>query len=754
MYTPPFLSARSLPVPTGRIATGFALAALLTGVLAAQPTTPAPSTEVISLDRFEVTGEKLGRTAQETQTSVAAYTGDELAQSTDTTLADVFQRTANAYTNAEGFSLRGISNTGVTFTEGSDMSTVLIDGSVVDSQMLTYGGLSIWDLDQIEILRGPQSTSQGRNSLAGAVVGRTKNPTFVWDSKFRVTYAELNTTQMAAAFGGPVVPDLLAFRFTIDRHESDGPATNVTRNEDDWDRTDTTTYRGKLLFQPTRWNGFSALLTYAHTDSQDGERAYAYGNTREDLYKREAFENTRNDFESRSRLASLEVNQTFANGWLLSSTTAWSDLKSRSAYDSDRTPDEDLVYGFGYDNYTKSQEVRLLAKGESWKLLSGVYFAKVRRSYAADGPFYYVVPSPLDAVFGLASPARALLNVHQFSQVDTRNTAVFFNGDWKPADRWTLTAGLRLDREKLDRESVQDVQLLRGFPGAVALLSVPSLGIPAGAPADVVIQGIASGASAAANGDDEFETVLPSAGLTYNWTPDISTAFTYTRGYRSGGVSFNQKQAKIVAYDPEYTANYELSFRSQWLNKKVTLNANAFYVDWTDQQVAVQLSSDVYDRQVENAGKSTYYGLEIETREQLNAQWGFYQTIGLTRTKFDEFLTSTADYTGNEFARSPHWTLGAGVTYRQTTGWFGNAGVTYIKQVFGDADNDPAFNLDQRLIVNAKIGYNTHRWSAYLYGTNLLDDEYMETFWQESPGRYSGTPGDPRIVGVGLEARF
>src|SRR5690606_19137557 len=125
-------------------------------------------------------------------------------------------------------------------------------------------------------------------------------------------------------------------------------------------------------------------------------------------------------------------------------------------------------------------------------------------------------------------------------------------------------------------------------------------------------------------GDDTFETILPSAGITYHWTPDISTGATVTRGYRSGGVSFNQKRATIVPFEPEYTTNYELSFRSVWHDGKIVANANVFYVDWVDQQVSVQLSPDIYDTQVANAGKSTYYGAEIELREDLGRGWSAF----------------------------------------------------------------------------------------------------------------------------------
>ncbi|MCF3649284.1 TonB-dependent receptor [Synoicihabitans lomoniglobus] len=733
---------------------GPLLFATVCGAQTAPETGSAKADEVVQLEAFEITGEKLGRTAQETQISVAALRGVELEQSTDTELSDIFARTANTYANASGFTIRGIPNTGFTFSEGSDMATVLVDGATVDGQMLGFDGVSIWDIDQIEILRGPQSTTQGRNSMAGAVIARTKNPTFHWDGALRATYGEYDTRQLAFAVGGPLVPEALAFRFSLEDKYSDGALTNITRDEDDWHRTDSTNLRGKLLFQPATWQGFSALLTYAQTESQNGDRAYAYGSTIPELYERLAYENTRNHFDTRSRTAALEINQEFSNGWLLTATTGWSDFLLDSLYDGDRNATEELLYGYGYDNDSLTQEIRLLAKGDTWRALAGVYFADSSRMFYSSGPFYYVIPSPLDQVFGLPTPSFALLDLQQNGLIETTNAALFVNGDWQPTDRWTFNLGARFDREKLDRTSGQNVVLAQGFPGAVALMDVPSFGIVAGMPADAVISAIAADASAGGNGEDTFKTFLPSAGITYHWTDTLSTGATVTRGYRSGGVSFNQKRAVIVPFDPEYTTNYELSFRSVWLDGKVVANANAFYVDWVDQQVSVQLSSDIYDTQVANAGQSSYYGAELELREDLGGGWSAYQSIGHTRTRFDDFSSAAFDYSGNAFPNSPRWTASAGVSYSRRAGWFGHASVSYVSAAFTRPENDPDYLLPAHTVVNAKLGYRFGDWSVFAYANNLLDEDYLESLWEQSATRFGAEPALPRVLGVGLDTTF
>lgn len=734
---------------------------LLTGVGYAQSATGnentgSDNTQVFTLEDMVITGEKLGRTLQETQTSVALHSAATLQQMPTTDISDVFNLTANTYAYDGGFSIRGITNTGLTNSEGSEMATVLVDGARVDAEMLTFDGLTMWDVEQIEILRGPQSTSMGRNALAGAVVVTTKQPTFDWDAALKTTYGEDDTYQLAAAAGGPIVDEMLAFRLSVDHQYSDGALENVTRDEDDWARQDTLSFRGKLLFQPEAWNGFSATLTYMQTDSDNGERAYAYSDVRDELFDRIAVENTRNNFDSRSRLASLVIDQDLVDGWKLTATTAWSDFHSDSAYDGDRTAEEDIVYGYGYDNDSVSQEIRLLGRGESWRLLAGVYGAYESTETHSSGPFYYVIPPSYLPVFGLPDGARALIDNQSNYDIDTDNFAAFINGDWDVMPELTLTFGLRFDYEQKDRFSEQNVVLLQGYPDHFALIDVPSMGIPAGTPADVALAAIADQASSRGEGTDDYSKLLPSVGVTYHWTDKMSTGFTVSTGYRSGGVSFNQARGQTVTFDPESTINYELSYRSQWLEDRLTFNANLFYVDWKDQQVSLQRSDDLYDSNVVNASESHYYGFEVELREWLNDGLSFYQSIGYTKTQFDDYQNpyGNEDYTHNAFPQSPEWTASVGAHYQHSTGIFANGSLSYVDEAWANIDNVDPYYLDDRLLLDAKIGYQADHWSVYLYGTNLLDDEYLERMWAEAGNGYGAVVGKPRIVGIGFEADY
>lgn len=687
-----------------------------------------------------VTGEKLDRSLQESQTSVTGYGAEEIARSTDTSLIDLFQRTPNTFSSREAFSIRGITNTGLAGTTGEDLATVFVDNAPQDSRALQNTGIPLWDVAQVEILRGPQSTSQGQNTLAGAVVIKTNDPTFHWEGRTRATVGENNTWQTSAAFGGPIVPDLLAFRFSVDRQTSDGAVTNVTRGEDDWDRTDLTTYRGKLLFQPAGNDQFSALLTYSYTDSKSADRAYSAGETLDEILQRQSFDNTRNDFSVSNEYASLEMNYKPSEAWKITSVTAWSRYRVDSLYDADRTAGQNLTYDYQQTDRRMSQELRALGTGDTWRLLAGLYAADTKKDFDASGLTSYPISF-------LPPPNNTALALFE-SDIDSKRTnfAAFIDGDWKPLQKLTFLAGLRYDHQHFENDSRQTVSLAQGFPGVF---------VAPGVSLDSVIGQIVSAANASPSGTQDFDTLLPKIGAVYHWTDTVSTGVTVSRGYRSGGVSFNLGRGAVVPFDPEFTWNYEFAFRSQWLDQRITANANVYYVDWTDQQVNISIDpANSYDSQTANAGSSTLYGFEIEFNEDICEGLNLFQNLGYTHSEFDEFKNSAGDFSGNTFPNAPEWTFSFGASYQHWTGLFTTASFSYIGSSESGAENDPRLRQTIRRLVNAKAGWQNDYFSVYVFGTNLLDDEYLMLRFESSTGVQGAIVGQPRVVGIGVEARF
>jgi outer membrane receptor protein involved in Fe transport len=243
----------------------------------------------------------------------------------------------------------------------------------------------------------------------------------------------------------------------------------------------------------------------------------------------------------------------------------------------------------------------------------------------------------------------------------------------------------------------------------------------------------------------------------YAWTDDIKTALTVQRGYRSGGSSTNTARSTTFAFDPEYTWNYELSLRTAWLDGALTVNANAFYTDWKNQQTVVNFGLNSYDYHTVNAGKSHLYGFEVEATHRVNRNLDWYAGLGYTRTKFDEFKVSTGsidDLSGLEFPYAPHWTLSAGVNVRPVERLNLNLNGSSRSAIFASASAatpQADSRIGARTLVNARISYDLDHWSISAFASNLFDEKYLQ---YATPGYHLAVLGNPRILGVALETRW
>ncbi|SBV31157.1 TonB-dependent receptor-like protein [uncultured Sphingopyxis sp.] len=254
-----------------------------------------------------------------------------------------------------------------------------------------------------------------------------------------------------------------------------------------------------------------------------------------------------------------------------------------------------------------------------------------------------------------------------------------------------------------------------------------------------------------------YKAFLPKGGVSWEFAPDKTLSVIIQRGYRSGGSGVNPGRATTHVYDPEYTWNYELSLRTQWLDRRLTFNANAFYIDWKDQQVYVQLSDNVYDYETQNAGSSRVWGFEVESDFDVTERLNIYGSVGYANSKFLDFQTTNGqvlDLSGFEFANAPRWTWAAGFDWRHPSGFSANVNVNYRGAQFQDIrDQSGGRNVPSRTLVNAKVGYGNDYFGAYLVATNIFDDEYYD-YQYENGGRMQALFGEPRMIGLTFEGRF
>ncbi|MFT4053280.1 MAG: TonB-dependent receptor [Novosphingobium sp.] len=734
----------------------------------------APAAAPRDDNEIVVTGEKANRTVQDTPASVQVVTSETIAAQNLNSVYDVLERTPNLAVNGrrDSFSIRGIDAFNVSGGGDGALASVYLDGAVLPRSALTVGPLDLYDIAQVEVFRGPQSTVQGRNALAGAIIIRTADPTYHWTGKARALMTDkAGERRLGGAIGGPIIADQLAFRVAGEVVRSDGLIFNTTTNKDA-DRRESETFRGKLLFTPTAIPGLRVVATYMHDRHQRGTM-YSEFDAPYDIRDRLATEDVMSKQSTKSDLGTLDIGFDLGGGFSLNAVTNYSKILYRSVSDPGRNAEPGQTSRISDPSKTFQQELRLnLDLGWVQGLVGAYYLREDYSNYAFEATQVLQLTrlgvdrqllamglpqSTVNAVIGLYNNEAPIRNSLSQPRL-TKNYAGFTDLTFPITDRLKLRAGLRYDHETQNRGSTQTVVIDRELPDPA------NLPIPALAPIVMQLNALLRQTAANATVTDpmrriSYDAWLPKAGVTYDFTDDIALSFTAQRGYRAGGAGLNQQRGEAYSFGPEHTWNYEVALRSEWLDRRLTVNANAYWIDWTDQQVAVRLSPGaVFDTQTVNAGKSRLYGFELEMSGRPTDTLNIYAGAGYSNTKFTDFdvtvgeLSASAE--GNEFANAPRWTLSGGATWRHPGGFMANVNANYRSAVYQDTVDQAFRDLPGRTLVNAKLGWQGENFGAYLLVSNIFDVQKPSTFFLDFDGRTRGLLTDPRTFGLSFESRF
>ena len=747
------------------------------------------------IESITVTGFKIKRSLQETTSSVAVITPEIMDQQQINSFTDAVVFTANTHGDDYGFSIRGIDGFNVSGGGNSYLASVYVDGAPLPASLIRTGAFSTWDGEQIEILRGPQSTLQGRNALAGAVILNTRQPTYDGEGRYRFMIGENGRQEAAFAVSNGLIEDQLAFRFSGEERRYDGTVKNLHNNTHS-DESDDHTYRLKLLYEPAGLDDFTAVLSLMNAQRTYGDANLAIAEGQNPFKNRITHYNDTRERFIESDIISLNLNYDVAEGVSLSSHTTYSDVVNGFTWDSDYvdsygtnpTIDTGSISLFDSEAKTLSQEFRLNIEQDNYNGVVGLYYFKLEQQDTSTGLFNYQLSrfglssSVLQAQYQLPEPIAQFV-VSQYDAFNPAQTEVYSNlnsqvtsfaffadGAYHINKQWDLFAGIRFDREQQENDNEAKYTILNShlMPNPVDYIGTPYEAVaPLIGGINSMLQSLAERASVTAPlVDATFDTVLPKIGASYQFNKDINTSFTYQKGYRSGGVGINQARGEIFEYDPEYTDNYELSFRSSWLDNQFTVNANVFFLDWKDQQVALQLSPNNFDVNTVNAGKSEVKGLEIETKYLASDYLTMYASYGYTDTQFTDFAVNIVtnegtieyDLTGRRFAAPKH-TGNIGLTYQGPEGILANINVSYAGDypnftnpyrdglVEGDLHFDRYNN--SRTLVDFQLGYEWETVGVYLVGKNVLDDEYYMSNRVRNPRL-----GNPREIGLVVRGSF
>ena len=733
--------------------------------------------EQITAETIIVTGTKQNLSLQDTQSSVEAFTSERINREIAFDLDDLLIRTPNVSTNGttNGVSIRGIARDGVGGAGSGVTSNVYADGAPLSN----LNGLeTLWDVQQVEILRGPQSTVQGRNALSGAVIITTNDPTYEFETAAQIRIGNLGMRQYSGVVSGPIIDGQLAARLSVDRQEFDGNLRQAATNTLE-QKSDGLTLRGKLLLEPNILPALRVDLQTEYVDSKSGNTnivGFPFGINDPRFAEFDPFGEvsfgvpTTQDTEILRTVARIDY--ALSDAINLVTIGTYEDVEQNRLNGDLIDPTQFSFNGeFPSTSETYSGEFRFEYERDRWSgWLGGYYFKDDIQSDAsaaiALGTFFPV------------TPVNSVLTTTFSVNTQTENYAFFGEARFRANDRWTFEFGLRYDSESFDTQSVNQ-------PGSVTPDSctiadfVPGLG---GQPCSVL--GAPPPPGPAPSGD--FSVWLPRGTIVYNFDSDRSVSFSVQRGYRAGGAfvrtTVDPQGVPVVGVDtfePEFLTNYEFAFRSEWFDRRLVLNANVFYSDWEDQQVETPGPSQITgDIDIANVGSSELYGAEVLVNLRATDTLDLSLGLGLLETEFTDFPFAVdgsglpinpddprfANLAGNAFPVSPDFTLTAGAFYEHPMGMFADISVNHRSGQFSDIENldiDKTGSLTQ---MNLRGGYRTGGLEIYGFVENLFDERAITEarFGSVSPATGMVAFGDepnaiinrPRIYGIGISLSY
>jgi outer membrane receptor protein involved in Fe transport len=703
------------------------------------------------LDEIIVTATLRAAPAIEVPASVTVLNGQTLRDAGRANLEDVLGLIPNLNwagdtSLARYFQLRGIGE--LEQYQGAPNPSV---GFLVDD--VDFSGLgsagTLYDIDQVDVLRGPQATRYGANALGGLIYLRSAEPTGTLYGRVDLDGGDYGTRSEGAVLSGPIDSFDSGFRLAIQHYSTNGYFHNLYLNRDDTNREDEYTYRAKWVFTPSE--RLRIELTAMQVDIDNGYDAYAIDNSR----------NTESDQPGVDSQHSTGVSARvhyLANdsvGFTAIATYAKSVIKY--SYDGDwgnpvLWAPTATVYQYSEvqnrDRTTKTIELRLgteQSQGFGW--LVGFY-GNLLDETLSDLSLgdYQPLGTPVD-------PADDEEDDVINSGYRARNFALFgeLDGDLSTDLNWSL--GLRGERWSANYQGTTTYFLgtNTGYTNAPVLPTAIESIIPATlSPVNNLWGGHAS--------------------LTYKLDPTQSLYATLSRGYKAGG--FNLSQGLLpsqLSFNPETDLSLETGYKADLFHHRLMINADIFYLSRHDAQIKTSFQSvpnnpDDFVFYTGNAASGHNYGLESDVDWRVTDRVTLGADLGLLQTYFEDFVQQGASGTttlsvSRELANAPHWQAAVSATYRDPRGAFARIDVTGMGGYYFDLPPNETTSNPYGLL-NGKIGWETGRWSAYLSGRNLLNKRYPVRgfYFGDVPPNFPYEVyiqlGDPRTWVASVSANF
>lgn len=729
------------------------------------------------LEEITVTARKREESMQDVGLAVSALSETEIQRQFARDIQDLANIAPNVIIDDTG---QGPGGTAAIFIRGVGVADleknfdpavgVSVDGVFIGS---TAGALMRGiDIASVEVLRGPQGTLFGRNTVGGIINITRTQPTGELGGRFRAGVENYDTWYMDGVFNFAVTDDLAVKLTASKRDQGEGYYDNVTRRGDQgradyeqlganflWNATDALeleySYIRERLDQDTpalvnatrQDQAFCIFYNYCSPNNSTtitGDRNGVAGGGGEPVAAPGLATNVtlRDDLNDNFMEAFFDTDTHIVEArWEISDALRFDYIFGRWESDEDSLQDwdgtPDLLYHTRRPGEFKqdSHEMRLTwDDGGAFSMVGGLFFwdseyESRMRSYI--GFLDLANGAPNDPGFtGL------IADIPQTTRQTTESMAAFFEADYRLTDRLTLTLGGRYTEDEKTSEQYGEV-----FTVADGRTSHP---------------------------EEKYDEFTPKVGARYAIDDNIMLYATYSRGYRAGG--FNGRVASVEEafqpYDPETIDNIEIGIKSELLDNRLRLNATVFNMDYKDKQEELQLPSSETDTGqktvVANPSTATIRGIELEAMAYLNENFSVRANLGYLDSEYDDFVFqdsegTNVDFSGLEFRRAPDFTGTVDATYEWDVAG-GNAWIRgsyrYIGEHHTSVTNNDELENDSQGIVDASINYAINNLQFSIFGRNLSDEDgYTHGYEVAGLWSYAATR-PPRTYGLEVVYNF
>ena len=749
----------------------LAVVACSAAIAASVQSIPSWAQSELALEEVIVTATRRDESLQDVAVSVSAIDA-ELGQATVRRLDDLQTFSPNLYIrrspgigSGASITIRGIG------TQDVDKTLDPAIGVMMDGVFLgTSSGVLMqnFDVQRIEVLRGPQGTLFGKNTTGGLINIIRGDVTMEWGGDLIVTLDEHGREDIKGVVNVTIVDDKFGVKLFGAQVKSDGFVYNTTL-EEDVGGDDVQNYGLAAKWQPS--DNFDIKLHYEKTKDESDQGAYVNQNVFTDNTcvffgqcvttttdnEDQNSSNTRNFSDNEYDTTILTANYDFGN-MVLTYIGAKRDMDEQNMQSFDASPADflDMNYFNLWDQ--ESHELRLTTNFDGpVNFVAGLY------SWEVDYTQYWDVSHlhwTYNAILGfpLFPDVTAPTSVKtQGQRQQTDSFAAFASADWALGDKWTLTFGGRYTEEEKD---------FSGDNGSIGYNPAAGEPRPTG--------------HATWEKDAEWSEFTPSAALRFNVTDNTMLWASYAEGFKSGG--FFGRQANFmnidVTFEPESVQNIEVGFKSTLLNGAMTLNAAYFANDYEDKQESVLVVRGPADvaTVVENAATEEISGIEIDLSWQITQNWFLRANYGYLDAKYENFvgdLNGDGQDTDNSYMRprnTPENSFGINTTYTVGLGpgnlqavlayrYRDAIEVDLVSQVptkpGSPADSGGIGSIGSIYDLSAQVSYmfSDDRYRITVYGKNLTDERELLT--QTIGGIATrGYWNDPRTIGVEFAASF